>query len=196
MRLLERAVRTLSQEGPDALSLRKLAAEVGTSTTAVYSLFGGKPELLDAVFNEAFTRFGQRLSAAGASDDPVADLMRLAMAYRANALDEPHFYQVMFGPLGGLLSPHAESLRRAEATFHILRDAVRRAMDAGRLRRQDPVVVASAMWATVHGLVSLELRALLPVTGDDPERIYRATLRALGEGFQAGEADAAQTAPN
>jgi len=196
VRLLERAVRTLSEDGPEALSLRKLAAEVGTSTTAVYSLFGGKPELLDAVFDEAFDRFGQRLLAAGSSDDPVADLLRLAMAYRANALEEPHFYQVMFGPLGGMLSPGAESLRRAEGTFDILSGAVRRAMDAGQLRRQDPLTVASAMWATVHGLVSLELRALLPVPGDDPEKLYRATLRALGRGFQAADGGVDQIAPN
>jgi hypothetical protein len=52
------------------------------------------------------------------------------------------------------------------------------------------------MWATVHGLVSLELRALLPVAGDDLAELYRATLRALGRGFQAADGDPGQIAPN
>ena len=45
-RLLERAGELLSTEGPGAVSLRKIATDVNTSTTAVYSLFGGKPALL------------------------------------------------------------------------------------------------------------------------------------------------------
>ena len=48
-RLLERARTLLSSQGPAALSLRTLAADVGTSTTAVYALFGGKPGLLEAL---------------------------------------------------------------------------------------------------------------------------------------------------
>jgi AcrR family transcriptional regulator len=183
VRLLEAAVRTLSEEGPEALSLRKLAAQVGTSTTAVYSLFGGKPGLLEAVFDEAFARFGQRLAEVEPTGDPVDDLRVLGEAYRASALAEPHFYQVMFGSLGGAITPGPESRERAEATFRPLVDGVRRAMDAGALRRDDPVTVASGMWAAAHGLVSLELRSLMPM-GDVPaDEVYRRSLTAMGLGW-------------
>jgi AcrR family transcriptional regulator len=184
VRLLEHAVRTLSEDGPDALSLRKLAAQVGTSTTAVYSLFGGKPGLLNAVYDEAFARFGDRLAQVTPSDDPLADLAALGEAYRASALDEPHFYQVMFGPVGGVVTPSPESLERAEATFRPLLDTVRRAIEAGQLRDDDPVTIATSMWATVHGLVSLELRALLPPDVGAPDRLYRTAFRAMGEGWR------------
>lgn len=183
LRLLEAAVRTLSEDGPDALSLRKLAAQVGTSTTAVYSLFGGKPGLLEAVFDEAFARFGQRLAAVVLTDDPLGDLRALGDAYRASALAEPHFYQVMFGSSGAAITPGPESRERAEATFRPLVDGVRRAMAAGALRPDDPVTVASAMWAAAHGLVSLELRALLPMGATPPEEVYRRSLTAMGLGW-------------
>jgi AcrR family transcriptional regulator len=185
VRLLEQAVRTLSEDGPEGLRLRKLAADVGTSTTAVYSLFGGKPGLLDALFDEAFARFGRRLSEIEITGDPLADVIALGLAYRANALAEPHFYQVMFGPLGGALTPSAESRARAESTFLPLVDAVRRAVDAGQLRDADPTLIATTMWATIHGLVSLELRALLPPDAGDAAEIYRQTMRAMGEGWAA-----------
>ena len=49
VRLLDAAGALLAAEGPDALSVRRIATEVDTSTTAVYSLFGGKPGLLRAL---------------------------------------------------------------------------------------------------------------------------------------------------
>jgi AcrR family transcriptional regulator len=183
VRLLEAAVRALSEEGPDALSLRRLAARVDTSTTAVYSLFGGKPGLLEAVYDEAFARFGQRLAEVVLTGDPLGDLRALGEAYRASALAEPHFYQVMFGSLGAAITPGPQARQRAEATFQPLVDGVRRAMDAGVLRREDPVTVASAMWAAAHGLVSLELRALLPMGAAPTEEVYRRSMTAMGLGW-------------
>ena len=61
-RLLERARAVLSADGPAALSLRTLARDCETSTTAVYSLFGGKPGLLTALFDDAFRSLGAQPS--------------------------------------------------------------------------------------------------------------------------------------
>ncbi|WP_028923782.1 TetR/AcrR family transcriptional regulator [Pseudonocardia acaciae] len=190
VRLLEQAVRTLSEEGPDALSLRKLAAQVGTSTTAVYSLFGGKPALLGAVYDEAFERFGRRLATIPPGDDPLADLAALGVVYRQSALADPHFYQVMFGPAGGSFTPGPESRTRAEATFRPLLDAVRRAIDAGVFRDEDPAVIAGSLWASVHGFVSLELRSLLPPTEDGPDELYRKAMVASSAGWLTADARA------
>ena len=77
LRLLECAGATLSTRGLAALSLRTLAADVGTSTTAVYALFGGKPGLLAALHAEAFARLGARLDAVPLGADPVEDLVAL-----------------------------------------------------------------------------------------------------------------------
>jgi len=199
LRLLEQAIRTLSEDGPDALSLRKLAAQVDTSTTAVYSLFDGKPGLLDALYEEVFARFGQCLRAVEPTADPLADLAALGQAYRASALEEPHFYQVMFGPVGGSITPEPESVARGQATFRPLLDGVRRAIGAGLLRDEDPVPIATSMWATVHGLVSLELRALLPASAGDPAELYRHAFHALGNGWRTvsgAQNSSAQNAPN
>lgn len=184
VRLLEQAVRTLSKEGPDGLSLRKLAAQVDTSTTAVYSLFGGKPGLLNAVFDEAFGRFAQRMDAVERTDDLTEQGLAIVAAYRGSALDEPHFYQVMFGQIGGELTPDEESVRRATATFTPLVEWVRRAMDAGLLREENPKTVATTMWSVMHGLVSLELRSLLPPGSGEPSELYRHALLAMLRGWR------------
>jgi len=161
-RLLEAAARLLADEGPRALTTRRLASEVGASTMVVYHHFGGMPELVHAVIAEGFARLAERMAAVPRTDDPVTDLGRLALAYRANARANPHLYAVMFGgvPPGGQAPPAAEPVASG-AAFGVPAEAAARAMDAGRLRRDDPEHVSAQVWSAVHGLVMLELAGQL-----------------------------------
>lgn len=184
IRLLDAAGAVLTSEGPDALSLRRLATEAGTSTSAVYSLFGGKPGVLRALFVEAFTRFGAHLATVTPSDDPLADILALGRAYRASAQASPHLYTVMFGsPVPGF-EPAPEDWAHAEATFLPLLDAVRRASSAGLLRDADPGVIATALWACVHGLVSLELGRAMPRDAGSPAEVFDTAIQANLDGWR------------
>jgi len=182
IRLLDRAAELLSAEGPEALSLRRLATAAGTSTTAVYSLFGGKSALLQAVHEEAFRRFGQHLATVEPSGDPDDDLLRLAHAYRASALDDPHMYAVMFGRRVPGFEPEPAA---GDATFQPLVDAVRRAVESGMPADDaaDPVTVAAALWATAHGVVSLEVGGFLPLAAGDPGLLFEQTVTAVARGW-------------
>lgn len=71
-RMVDAGIDILERDGLPGLSVRNLAAEVGTSTMAVYRHFGGMTGVLDAVASEAFARFAQALTALPESDDPVA----------------------------------------------------------------------------------------------------------------------------
>jgi AcrR family transcriptional regulator len=183
-RLLDVAGQRLVEQGIDGLSLRAVAADAGTSTAAVYSLFGGKPALLAALHARAFERLGSRQAAVGTSDDPVEDVVRLGLAYRANAISDPHGYQIMFG---GVVRPEqvGPKLRDAAAdTFRPLLAAVRRCVAAGRFREDVPAEsVATALWANVHGLVSLELDGALPPQAGSPAGVFEAAVRATVRGW-------------
>lgn len=184
VRLLDTAGALLTSEGPDALSLRKLAAAAGTSTSAVYALFGGKPGILRGLFIEAFTRFAAQLGTVIPSDDPLADLLALGRAYRAGALANPHLYAVMFGsPIPGF-EPSPEDYAHAEATFTPLLGTVRRAVAAGLLPQTNPYLIATALWATVHGLVSLELGHAVPERAGEPGALFEAAIRAAVDGWR------------
>ena len=95
--LLEAAAAVLATDGLGALSVRRLAAEVGASTQAVYTHFDGKDDLVVAVVREAFARLAAELDGVGQTDDPLADLAAMGDAYRRNALANRHLYRVMFG---------------------------------------------------------------------------------------------------
>lgn len=178
--LIEAAARLLATDGIDALSIRKVATEVGSSTMAVYTHFGSKGDLIAAVVTEAFARLHAEMEAVPHTDDPVTDLLGAAAAYRRNALANAHLYRVMFGlnPLA-LTDPAVTEHRhnRHEVgldAFGALVDAVGRCVEAGALRG-DPAVLALQIWATAHGAVSLELAGFL---GPDGKSTYDAATTA------------------
>lgn len=168
-RLLDAAARLLGEEGPAALTTRRLAREAETSTMAVYTHFGGMPALVREIVADGFAQLEERVGAVPLTDDPVADLAAIAVAYRQNALAHPHTYAVMFGSasLGGYrLTDEEQGV--GLAAFSQIAGATARAMDAGRLRSGDPAAVAGQLWSALHGYVMLELSGFIHVV-DDPE---------------------------
>jgi AcrR family transcriptional regulator len=180
-RLLERAAAMLSAGGLDAVSLRTLARDCGTSTTAVYSLFGGKPALLTAVLNEAFRAFTAHLDTVEPGDDAVDDLVRLGTAYRLAALTKPHVFDAMFG---SVLDRDAHPAS-AGAALRPLQTFIERAVHDKALRSDlDPATAAVTLWSTVHGWVTLQRRGLLP---DEAGSRLEDALRAVLDGWRAPE---------
>lgn len=155
-RLIDAAARLLADEGPAALSTRRLAREVGTSTMAVYTYFGSLSALVEAVVAEGFTRLAGHLSAVMASADSLVDLAQLAVAYRDNARENPHLYAVMFGT-ASLRGYRRDESDVGRATFDVLVDGVRRVHEAGLLATDDPESTAAQLWSALHGFVTLEL---------------------------------------
>lgn len=181
-KLIEAAARLLSEEGPHAVSTRRVAAEVGTSTTAIYSLLGRKEELLRAVCLEGFHRLGQHLDAVPAGDDPLERLERLGLAYFDNALENPHLYQVMFGSTLTDYAPTQDDLDVAWSTFATLERCVADCIAAGYFAG-DPVDIALELWAMNHGLCLLAMRGMLGTIDDARQHLARA-LGAAVRGYR------------
>jgi AcrR family transcriptional regulator len=183
-RLLEAAALLLDEEGPNALTARRLASTAGTSTMAVYTHFGGMPALVREIVVEGFRRLAEHVTDHPRTDDAVDDLAEMAFAYRANALENPHLYSVMFGAtsLGGY-TPAPEERAVGLYTFAVLADAVERAMEMGALRRDDPQLVAQQLWTAMHGHVMLELAGLRIGTTDSAEGVLRPLMTTLLAGL-------------
>lgn len=171
-RLLEITAEVVDRVGPAALSLRSVAREAQTSTTAIYALFGSKAQLLAALLNESFASFGAA-QAAAAGDG----LSALGVAYRRWALDHPARYRLMFGGALMMSEECAPDPELAPASMVPLRESVERLQREGVFRPEEPAVVAAVIWAQVHGMVSIELAGTLPQEAD-PDALYAATLDA------------------
>jgi AcrR family transcriptional regulator len=181
-KLLEVTSRMISSDGESAVTVRAVAAEAGTSASAVYALFGSREALVGAVSDEGFRRFAEHLAAVGEGHDPAADLRALGGAYRKFALADPHFYRVMFyravAPADG--GPAAVD----RPTFQVLHDAVARALDGAPAERV--LSAAVGLWGLVHGLVSLELAGLLPGDESAREAAFDRAAGTIGPALLAG----------
>lgn len=181
--LIETAATIVATEGRTALTLRRLARDVGTSTMAVYTHFGSMEELRREVRREGFARLRARLEAVEQTADPVADLTVLGVAYYRSALAAPNLYRAMFldGPVD------EEDLGTGLDTFMYLVHGVSRCQAAGRLPHVgsvDPAELAVDLWAVTHGLVSLQLAGMLP------EQDARARLDSTGRSLLVAWGDA------
>jgi len=160
--LIDSAARLFAEAGPAALTARRLAAEAGTSTMAIYTHFGGMSEVIREVAKEGFSRLAEMFAQVEQSDDPVADMAYLGRVYRHNASMNRYLYSVMFGgdSLQGFALTDADR-QNGRYTLSPAIDCVARCMEAGRFRTDDPVLVAHHMWLGVHGTVTLEIGGYL-----------------------------------
>ncbi len=178
--LLEGAERLLERNGVDGLTVRRMAAEASVAPMGVYSRFGGKHGVLDALLARGFDQLAAELDAV-ADQDPLGALAEAARRYRSFAKRHPALYGLMFDRAIPGWQPSPSALGHAGAPFGLLVRQVSLAMAAGALAGGDPVEVAQRLWSASHGVVSLELRGLGFVA--DVDAHYELLMQSLVTGL-------------
>jgi AcrR family transcriptional regulator len=158
--LLDAASELLEQEGPEALSVRRIAAAAGVAPMGVYNHFTSKFGIIDALFMLGFARLSEALADVNAIADPLEALEESGRRYRALALAQPMMYQLMFLRAVPGFEPSEEAMVVAAGAFGGLVAAVRRAMDAGQIAEGDTTLIAHMLWANHHGWMALELAGI------------------------------------
>ncbi|MFI6800922.1 MULTISPECIES: TetR/AcrR family transcriptional regulator [Streptosporangium] len=155
-RLLDVASQLLVTIGPESLSMRRIATEAGCSTTVIYTMFGSKEGLAEALYLEGFERFRRRLESVPARRNALEHLTALGPAYREAALAEPGYYALMFERAipGFLPSERARTLARA--ALNVLDRVIADCISAGYIIPTQPRKIADALWAAAQGAISLE----------------------------------------
>jgi AcrR family transcriptional regulator len=190
-RLMDAAEHLSATYGWDALTVRGIAEEAGTSTRAVYALFGSKQGLEEALHEVMFTRLRDLLRACERTDDPRRDVAVQALAYRQWAVERPERYTLaMHRFIGQRSRPRSdEGLAVSRDALDALRQAVLRCEAAGLLLGdRDPEDVVTHLRAMAHGLASFENLGLL---GPDPEAQWLAAVSAQLDGYLQSDAAAA-----
>ncbi|GHE83172.1 TetR family transcriptional regulator [Amycolatopsis deserti] len=189
-RFLQAALKVLLEHGVSGLTVRSVAEAAGTSTIGVYTRFGGRNGVLDALYERTFEMLHEKFAAVPrVPGDPAAGILALARAYRRFALDSPARYSFMFEQSVPGFDPDPDLRAFAQrSTFDLLVDRVTPATPPGR----DPNVTGYLIWTTMHGLVSVELthRARNPppkwfiaTTDTAYDDIFGAGIRAMLNGL-------------
>lgn len=159
--LLQAARQILESDGVPALSVRRVAEAAGCTTMQVYSRFGGKDGLLQALFDEGFAALASAQRAVPLALPPAERVRLLCRAYLNLASERPHHYALMLGAHSGDFDPPKESREHAMATLRHLVDAVERALPETPGRRARAEDVAQQVFAFCHGWATLSAARLI-----------------------------------
>lgn len=188
------ALRTAAEQlvangGPYALSVRAVANAAGTSTRAVYSLFGSKDGLLvDALAQGAFEFLFDEIDKLVETDDPIADLVAVGVpVFRRLVLEHPALYRIAFQRPVRNLRPGPELTAARERAFSQLLAKVQRLADTGLLGGKSVREAAVEFDAMMEGLANAELRGAVfrNLPEGEEERAWRNALTTLILGFGA-----------
>ena len=155
---ITRATRTIAEsEGWDAVTMRRVATEIGVTQPVLYSAFAdGRQALVDAVAVSGFTAMADALEAV--DPEPMARMR----AYLQFASREPRLYEAMFSMPSGLQFGGSDGPEPLHRAFNAIQEAF---PDADATR-------AEVAWATVHGLATLEISGRLPAPGAEARLDY------------------------
>jgi AcrR family transcriptional regulator len=182
--LLAAAERLVERDGAEALSVRAVADIVGTTTRAIYSVFGSKAGLLEALAARLFELLSEAIDAVELTDDPVADLVAASLqGFRRTALEHAALYNLVFLRVVPDLALGAHFEEVAGRAFGRLELLVGRLVPAGSAA--EIRAAAHAVHALTEGLATMELRGALGATRA-AAKTWRTALHALIRGLCAG----------
>jgi AcrR family transcriptional regulator len=181
-RLIDAAERLFARHGPDGVSMRQLAAELGVSPMTPYGYFKDKDAILAAARARSFQRFAEALEGAfAAGGDAGQRARRVSDAYLAFAFEHPAAYRLMFDLSQPTEADYPELVAAGERARATMTQYCKALLDAGLLVG-DAEVIARVFWAAVHGLVVLKLADKLgPEVAFDT--LIEEMFRALNAGF-------------
>ncbi|HRW38909.1 MAG: TetR/AcrR family transcriptional regulator [Acidimicrobiales bacterium] len=163
--IVEAARQLVIAGGLEALSLRRLASQLGVTAPALYAHVRDKKDLLRAIAEVEFDHLVARFDAVDATD-PIDRIRAHGRAYVEHARAQPELFRVMFlFPPEAIPADVPEEARLPGATkaFAAAASAVDEAIASGALEVDDPLLLSLTLWSGVHGVASvLQLGVDLP----------------------------------
>ena len=177
--ILTRACELYLEGGAEAVSMRRLARDLGVTAPALYRHYASREEMLLDVVAEAYRRLSERLYGALSGRTPAQRLFLAGQAYLDFALDQPKYYEMLYTPAHTLgVDEFPEQVTEQVASVgRFFNDRVRECIDAGLFQPIDPADVSGTLWAHAHGLISIYLRGCLDMDAEEFRRHYRASSR-------------------
>jgi AcrR family transcriptional regulator len=187
--LLAAAEEIVADRGVGALSVRAVADAAGTTTRAVYSLFGSKDGLLvEALARDAFEFLHTEIGKLHETDDPAADLIDVGLlVFRRLVRDHPALYRIAFQRIVPGLEAGPELAATRQKAWEQLVAKVERLRPVGLLGDKPAPEGAVEFIAMMDGLGSAELRGavlrLLPEGNE--EKAWHDALTTVVRGWAA-----------
>jgi AcrR family transcriptional regulator len=178
--ILETSMEILREDGREELSLRRIADLSGTSTQMIYTIFGGKDELVEEIYKDGSERLLDRFKTVSA-DNPLRKLYRMGQEYRNYALENRALYEAMYS---SRISEN-EIVRKTEV-FNLFKSAIQDCFNEEILTLRDPATITESFWAAAHGAISLEISGYYD-SSDHAREAYDEVIRSVFDGFRVND---------
>ncbi|MFN2465520.1 MAG: TetR/AcrR family transcriptional regulator [Candidatus Dormibacteria bacterium] len=180
--LLGAAESLVAARGLDALSVRAMAADIGSSVRAVYSVFGSKHGLMVALAQRGFQLLMNEVDSVPLTGDPAADLVRAAtLGFRPFVLGHPDLFKLLFIQSDIKIRPDVDDA--SEEAFGRLGARLERAGADGVVPDRPVAELGMEFHALCQGLATLELCGAMPP--GQAERIWTHSFEDLVAGWRA-----------
>ncbi len=163
--ILDGARSIMSERGYEGLTMRAVADRIEYSPAAIYKHFADREDLVRALCACDFYDFAQVLLARGdrpKTDDPLEPMRAMGHAYVEFARNFPEQFRVMFMTPKPIDQDMFERGDPEHDSYHTLEQAVAVAQAAGHFAGLSAALVAQTAWASVHGVISLEIAHATP----------------------------------
>jgi AcrR family transcriptional regulator len=183
------AERIVAEGGAGALSVRAVADEARTTTRAVYSVFGSKDGLVDALAQTAFEFLFTEIDALPETEDPAADLVDVGVkVFRRLVREHPALYRIAFQRVVPDLRAGPDLTAARQRAFAQLEARIGRLEEAGLLERVSMADAIVVFEAVMEGLANAELRGetLRILPRGEEERAWNDALVTVIRGFTTG----------
>lgn len=185
--ILDTARHLLVKEGYQNLSMRKIADAIGYSATSIYLHFDSKDELLHALIHEGMMQLQEELASTAEQfpDDACVRLRALCRCFIDFGLANPEYYEIMFQLRPERMERYPpQKYRAARNNLDFFGRALEEGEAHGQFDVDNPQVLASTIWASLHGTVSLLLAERVDArieTETFIESAIERTLRGCGQ---------------
>jgi AcrR family transcriptional regulator len=183
--ILEAAERIFVAEGYEGATIRKIADEVGVSSTALYMHFQDKGCILLEICERTLTLLLERNREIAAKPlDPVVRTKMMLEAYMRWGMEHPNAYQLVYcgRPIQSSLWPEDKTSDVSSQAYDAFSTVVREIAAAGRLRTGTGDSAAQALWMSCHGVVAL-LASRPRFNWADRDELVQVTLDGLLNGL-------------
>jgi AcrR family transcriptional regulator len=154
--VLDAARQLLVREGYRDLSMRDVASAVGCSVSSIYLYFAGKDEIVHTLMDEGFERWHRRMREIAEGDaTPEERLEAVCRAYVEFGVANPEFYEIMYMFHSDRMARYPKELfRRARRNLDALGELIAAYAPEAVPTPDDVRIAATALWSTLHGMVS------------------------------------------
>jgi AcrR family transcriptional regulator len=184
-RIARVALAILEKEGPEAVSMRRVAQAVGITPMAIYHHFPNRESLLNTITDREFAKLLSHIQAHplnGTLENRIAAVMEGYVDY---AFTQPRVFDYVFSRVRPDARKFPQDFRaRRSPTLNPIADMLAGEMQKGLLKKDDVWEVAFALWAHVHGYITLYRGGRIDLSEKEFRKLLHRSLRRFLHGLK------------